>query len=132
MGDVVLVLVKRSLDQLLLDPGGRSADDGLHPGVVVSDRLFIISAERIGQVPNGQLLTVGEEHRPLDDVLEFADIARPGVGEESTERLGRDVTDLSTELRVEPSDVVVNKGQQILETIEQRKQPMTRDVERIE
>src|SRR5690606_33114489 len=75
------------------------------------------------QALDGDLVGCGDDHRPLNYVLKFADIAWEVVTFEQREDLGRNVLrDLTAVLLVIFADEVLGEGQYILRTFPQRRQ----------
>ncbi len=66
---------------------------------------------------------VGQNHRPLDDIAKFADVARPGVVSKRLHRLTRHVLDDLAELPAKLLDEGPDERRNVLPTVAQRRNP---------
>src|SRR3989475_895322 len=79
---------RRALDLFQRARGHLGGGDGRR-GAAVSGKVL----EGLGQIGRRDLASARDEHGALDRVLQLADVARPGVGEEAAIRLGGDRVD---------------------------------------
>ena len=77
-------------------------------------------------------LAVAHEHRPLDDVLQLADVAGPVVADERVDRRRRDALDLLAVIGRELLDEVVGEQQDVGLPLAQRRDEDGEDVEAVE
>ena len=88
-----------------------------------------ISAGRSSQ---GQRRAVGEDHRPLDHVLQLADVPRPVVGDQGLDRLVVDVADRPADPLGVPAEEVHGQLEDVLLALAERRRPDRDHVEPVE
>src|SRR5882762_8802018 len=95
---------------------------GGHLGGIVAHNQHLrtsVVSNLLGQVLYRELLIKGQSYGSLDAVLELADVARPGVGEELFRRRGREALDalsgskskMLREMLAKEQDVVASRAQ---------------------
>src|ERR1043166_4563054 len=88
--------------------------------------------EAAGEVGDGENLPFAEDHGALEDVLELAYVALPGVAHEQLQNLTIDAQHSTGQLRVQLTDEVVHEQRNILQTFAKRRQGYVDDVQAIE
>src|SRR5580658_3926027 len=142
MRDVAVRLRERPADELPLQSTHRHLHVLLEPPLARERRFEIRIGHRGlrgrqrpahlgGQILRAELLTIAEEDGALDDVLELADVARPGVGREDVEGLRLDTRHVLLEALVELAEKVLDEQRNVPGSLAQRRQPDGDDVEAI-
>ena len=88
--------------------------------VVKASRVFANSSQVLGQAPRGDELGGFEGNGPLDDVLEFANVAGPGVGLEDANSIGGQPLFLDPEATAGPLNEVASEIGKIGGSLAQR------------
>ena len=84
------------------------------------------------QMPGVDLVALRQHDRPLDDVLELAQVARPGVPPQQIERLRGEPVHLLVDLRLRFPQEVVGEHRNVLTALPQRRQDHREGVEAVE
>ena len=129
MGAVAEAVRQRRQDQVALDLGQRSRPTGAALAGAAAGRHA--GAGGAGEVDGvrADLAAAGEQHRAVDDVLELADIAGPGVGEQQPAGLGRERPRRQPVLLGEAGGEVVGEQADVGGALAQRRDPQGDDVE---
>src|SRR5213076_2365745 len=77
--------------------------------------------ERQVEVTRQERVSFGEHHRPLDAVLQLADVAGPAVALQLLERLGRDDERLLLQIAAETIDEIPREDGDIALTLAKRR-----------
>src|SRR2546429_1202210 len=97
--------------------------------VVTWDRL---ADDTAGQVANGEDLAIAQDHGALDDVLELAHVALPGVSDERAQSVAIDTLHLAAEFQVELAYEMIRKQRDVLPMLPKRRQCDMDDIQAIE
>ena len=84
---------------------------------------------RLRQMLEQQLRAGADQHGVLNDVLELADVARPGERLERGQRLGADIEQLLLKLAIEAGRHAASQGSDVLDALAQGRQVERHHVE---
>src|SRR5207247_1089364 len=91
-----------------------------------------LADDTAGQVAYGEDLAIAQDHGALDDVLELAHVAPPGISHERVQSVAIDTAHLAAELQVEFTYEMIRKQRDVLTMLPKRRQRDMDDVQAIE
>src|SRR5262249_53486799 len=112
--DITTRATERALNQMALD---------LLEGHLFQARALAAIARAQRQIGGIDDFVLGQEYRALDDVLELANVAGPGVIEQRLHGFGRETPDLLAVARGLPAKKARGKKRNVLAALAQRGQP---------
>jgi len=88
-----------------------------------------VGAQAVGEIVQTDDAITVEHERPLDDILQLANVSRPGVAAENVKHFGADAANVFAVLGVHVTKDVFDEERNVVFMIAQRRQVNVEDVE---